>query len=103
MIRSLKGKLVVQVVAGKPGKGFPANLVASAERRLRAIDNAVELDDLRSPPGNRLHALDKDRRGSMRSGSIANGASAFVGPTQAPKMSKLSTTTRASRHAKSER
>jgi proteic killer suppression protein len=63
MIRSLKGKLVAQIVAGKPGKGFPADLVASAERRLRAIDNAVELDDLRSPPGNRLHALDKDRRG----------------------------------------
>jgi proteic killer suppression protein len=37
--------------------------VASAERKLRAISNAVELRDLRSPPGNRLEALKGDRKG----------------------------------------
>ena len=63
MIVSFKGKLVQQIAAGKPAKGFPADLVASTERRLRAIDNAVELNDLRSPPGNKLHALEKDRKG----------------------------------------
>lgn len=63
MILSTKGKFVEAVLAGKAAKGFPADLVRSAERRLRAIDNAVVLDDLRAPPGNQLEALKKDRIG----------------------------------------
>jgi toxin HigB-1 len=63
VIISFRGKLVVQVAAGRGSKGFPAELVASAERRLRAIDMAVELRDLRPPPGNRLEALKGDRAG----------------------------------------
>jgi len=63
LILSFKGKLVLQIVEGKPAKGFPADLIAVTERRLRAIDNAVELKDLRSPPGNKLHLLEKDRKG----------------------------------------
>ena len=61
MIVSYKGKEVEEVAAGRSPKGFPANLVASAERRLRAIANAVELKDLRSPPGNRLEKLAGNR------------------------------------------
>ncbi|WP_313659363.1 type II toxin-antitoxin system RelE/ParE family toxin [Pseudomonas coleopterorum] len=34
-----------------------------AERKLAALDAANELRDLRSPPGNRLHSLEGDRRG----------------------------------------
>jgi proteic killer suppression protein len=30
---------------------------------LRILNNAVSLDDLRAPPGNRLEALKGDRRG----------------------------------------
>ena len=63
MIVSFRGKLVVQVAAGRAAKGFPSDLVASAERRLRAIEMAVELGDLRSPPGNRLEALKGNRAG----------------------------------------
>jgi proteic killer suppression protein len=63
MIVSFRGKMIVQVAAGKAPKGFPADLVARAERRLRAVDMAVELGDLRSPPGNRLEALKGDRAG----------------------------------------
>src|SRR4026209_2523703 len=48
---------------GEAPKGFPSDLVAGAERRLRAIDMALELGDLRSPPGNRLEALKGDRAG----------------------------------------
>lgn len=51
------------VAAGKAPKGFPADLVARAERRLRAVANAVELKDLRSPPGNHLEALKGNRAG----------------------------------------
>lgn len=63
MIVSTKGKFVEAVIAGKAPKGFPADLLRSAERRLRAVNAAVVLDDLRSPPGNRLEALSGDRAG----------------------------------------
>ncbi|MBS7539183.1 type II toxin-antitoxin system RelE/ParE family toxin [Ancylobacter lacus] len=63
MIVSTKGKFVEAVIAGKAPKGFTADILRSAERRLRAVDAAVVLDDLRSPPGNHLEALSGDRAG----------------------------------------
>lgn len=63
MIQSAKGKLVVQVLAGKPGKGFPNDIFRAAVRKLAMLEAAVNLDDLRSPPGNRLEALSDDREG----------------------------------------
>ena len=63
MIVSLKGKFAEAVVAGRAIKGFPANLLAAAERKMQAVDNAHVLADLRSPPGNRLEALKGDRTG----------------------------------------
>jgi proteic killer suppression protein len=63
MIVSYRGKAIEAIAAGKAPKGFPSDLVASAERRLRAIENAEEINDLRSPPGNRLEALKGDRKG----------------------------------------
>jgi toxin HigB-1 len=36
-----------------------------ALRKLDMLDAAVRLDDLRSPPGNRLEALKGDRRGQF--------------------------------------
>jgi proteic killer suppression protein len=66
MIVSFKGKFIEQVAMGKAPKGFPADLVRGAERKLRAIGNAAVLDDLRSPPGNRLEEL-KGRRAGQHS------------------------------------
>ncbi|WP_036241742.1 type II toxin-antitoxin system RelE/ParE family toxin [Mesorhizobium sp. STM 4661] len=63
MIVSFKGRAVEAVAAGRAPKGFPPDLVARAERRLRAIDNAAQLNDLRSPPGNHLEALKGGRAG----------------------------------------
>ena len=63
MIVSTKGEFVDAVAEGNAPKGFPADIVASAERKLRAIDLAIELNDLRSPPGNRLEALKGNRIG----------------------------------------
>ena len=42
---------------------FPAILVKVARRKLGYLDAAVDLNDLRSPPGNRLEALSRDRDG----------------------------------------
>ncbi len=64
MIRSYKGETTAAIAAGgKTPKGFPANLVKVARRKLVMLDNAAALDDLKSPPGNRLHALIRDRDG----------------------------------------
>jgi proteic killer suppression protein len=63
MIVSYKGNAVEAIAAGKAPKGFPSDLIARTERRLRAVANAVDLRDLRSPPGNHLEALKGDRAG----------------------------------------
>ena len=63
MIVSTKGKFVEAVLAGKAARGFPGDLVRSAERKLNLLIAAEQLDDLRSPPGNRLEALKSDRAG----------------------------------------
>lgn len=63
MIVSTKGKMVEAVISGVVPKGFPADFLRSAERRLRAVDAAVLIEDLRSPPGNKLEALKGDRKG----------------------------------------
>ena len=63
MIQGAKGKLVNQVLAGKPGKGFPNDIFRAAVRKLAMLEAAVNLDDLRSPPGNMLEAPSDDREG----------------------------------------
>jgi proteic killer suppression protein len=40
-----------------------ANIEAVARRKLRQLEIAARLDDLRVPPGNRLEALKRDRAG----------------------------------------
>lgn len=47
---------------GKHPRRF-RNIEAVAQRKLQMLDDAVELKDLRSPPGNRLEALVGDRAG----------------------------------------
>jgi proteic killer suppression protein len=44
-------------------KRFPADIAARAVRKLEYVDLATKLDDLRVPPGNRLHTLKDDRKG----------------------------------------
>jgi toxin HigB-1 len=63
MIRSFKGKTTEPVFLGICPKGFPADLVKVARRKLRALDVAQSLDDLRVMPGNRLEILKGDLAG----------------------------------------
>ena len=44
-------------------KRIPANLRRTALKRLLLLSAAVELDNLRVPPGNMLEALTRDRKG----------------------------------------
>jgi len=64
MIGSWKSKTAQAIFLGRdPGKGFPADLVAVARRRLARLDEAIHVQDLASPPGHRLHRLSGDRNG----------------------------------------
>jgi proteic killer suppression protein len=63
VIGSFRDKATEAVFNGGSPKGFPADLVKAARRRLRYLNAAADLGDLRSPPGNRLEALAGDRKG----------------------------------------
>lgn len=63
MIRNFLDKATEAVWNGKAPKGFPADLVRPAQRRLAMIAAAIDLNALRQPPGNRLEALKGDRAG----------------------------------------
>ncbi|MET0438001.1 MAG: type II toxin-antitoxin system RelE/ParE family toxin [Devosia sp.] len=63
MIVSVKGRFAEDVAKGKAPRGFPADVLRSAQRKLLMIDSALELRDLLSPPGNRLEQLRGNRKG----------------------------------------
>jgi len=63
MIESFRDKRTVAVFRGKMPKGFPLGIAKAARRKLRVLDAAGALEDLRSPPGNHLEALSGDRAG----------------------------------------
>ena len=63
MIRNFADKEAVKIWDGTPSRRLPADLQTSARRKLRMLNNAENLNDLRVPPANRLEALKGDRRG----------------------------------------
>ena len=63
MIRQFRDSLTEAVFRGESPKGFPADLVKVARRKLGYLHAANDLRDLRLPPGNRLEALSGDRSG----------------------------------------
>jgi proteic killer suppression protein len=63
MIRSFRNSATAAVFRGQLPKGFPADVLKIARRKLEMLHAADRLDDLRAPPGNRLEALHGDRVG----------------------------------------
>jgi toxin HigB-1 len=63
MVRGFKDRATEAVFRGESPKGFPTDLVKIARRKLGYLDAAIDLRDLRQPPGNRLEALKGDRQG----------------------------------------
>jgi proteic killer suppression protein len=48
---------------GRRSRRLPSDIQATALRKLRLINNAKRLEDLRVPPANRLEGLKGDRKG----------------------------------------
>jgi proteic killer suppression protein len=64
MIRTFKGKFAEAILQGRAvPKGFPADVLKVARRKLVMVDAAAFLEALRSPPGNHLEALHGDLAG----------------------------------------
>jgi toxin HigB-1 len=63
MIESFACNETERIFRGEVSTRFPIQIQSTARRKLRMLDGAVSLNDLRSPPGNRLEKLARDRVG----------------------------------------
>ena len=63
MIRSFRNKDTERIWQGRRVRGLPADVQDRVLRKLRQLDAAATMDDLRHPPGNRLESLQGKRLG----------------------------------------
>lgn len=63
MIVSFACRETARIWEGVRSRRFPPTMQDVALRKLRLLNAALRLEDLRVPPGNRLEALKGDRRG----------------------------------------
>jgi proteic killer suppression protein len=63
VIRSFKDSETERVWRGERSARLPGGIQDRARNKLRLINRARTVSDLRAPPGNRLHALTADRTG----------------------------------------
>ena len=63
MIKTFADRHTQDLYATGKSKRFPADMVKRAARKLEYVDLGTKLDDLEVPPGNRLHALQGNRKG----------------------------------------
>ena len=63
MIRNFADREAEKIWAGIASRRLPVAMQPVARRKLRMLNSAASLDDLRIPPANRLEALKGDLRG----------------------------------------
>ncbi len=63
MIKTFADKRSQDLYVTGRAKRFPPDVSGRAARKLEYVDLATRLEDLRVPPGNRLHSLEGDRKG----------------------------------------
>lgn len=63
MIRNFKKAETACVASGERSRKLPAEIQAKAYRLLRIMARVNDWNDLRHPPGNKLHALTGNRAG----------------------------------------
>jgi len=93
VIRCFKNTDTEKVWNREHVRSFGPELQRAAQKKLRLLNAASELDSLRVPPGNRLEKLVGDRAGQHSSASTTNIRSASSGPTPAQPTSRSPTTT----------
>lgn len=63
MIRSFKDEETNKIFNLEVSRELPPDIQQTALRKLRMLNNALTLQDLRVPPANRLEKLGRDRAG----------------------------------------
>ena len=63
MIRDFADREAEKIWQGTPSRRLPGDIQHVARRKLRMLNSATALDDLRVPPANRLEALKGSRKG----------------------------------------
>jgi proteic killer suppression protein len=63
MIKGFQCKETGKIWSGQGSRRLPQTIQQLARRKLRMLNNARNLDDLRIPPANRLERLKGDRSG----------------------------------------
>ena len=63
MILSFRSKETEAIWRGELSRHLPTEIQQTARRKLRMLNNARNLMDLRVPPAHRLEALKRDRKG----------------------------------------
>ncbi len=63
MIKTFRDQLSYDLYAKRKAKRFPSDVANRAARKLEYLDLATRIEDLRVPPGNRLHGLEGNRKG----------------------------------------
>ena len=63
MIESFASDETKKIFRGKTSTKLPKDIQRTARRKLLYLDDAVDLQDLLAPPGNRLEKLKGDRAG----------------------------------------
>ncbi|MEQ1930046.1 MAG: type II toxin-antitoxin system RelE/ParE family toxin [Parvularculaceae bacterium] len=63
MIQGFADPETEKIWSGRRSRKLPADIQPTALRKLRMLNQARVLQDLRAPPGNRLEALRAERRG----------------------------------------
>ena len=63
MIRNFNDKEAERIWHGDVSRRLPADIQRVARRKLRMLNSAASLEDLRVPPANRLELLKGNRKG----------------------------------------
>jgi proteic killer suppression protein len=63
VIKTFADRHTEELYATGKSKRFPPEIRKRGIRKLEYIDLATGLEDLKVPPGNRLHELERDRKG----------------------------------------
>jgi len=63
MIKTFADRQTQQLYVNGKARRVPSDVVGRAVRRLEQVNAAARVEDLKVPPGNRLHSLEGNRQG----------------------------------------